>query len=256
MNLAELEREAVAAAEEAGALIVGMRRSGLRYGRKPGYELVSEADLRAAELLRERLTAAFPEAGWLSEEHRDTPARLAREWVWIVDPLDGTREYLLGLPEFAVSVALVRDGRTALAVVHNPATGETYSTSQASSPPPRGDPRAADRRFRVLVGRGEVETGEVPPLPRDCDVVGVGSIAYRLALVAAGQAEAVVTTQPRAEWDVAAGAGLCLAAGLAVTDARGASPRFNRSRPWVSGIVAAAAPFHERLLRILRLAVL
>lgn len=253
MNLEELEREAVAAAEEAGALIVGMRRSGLRYGRKPGYELVSEADIRAAELLRERLTAAFPEAGWLSEEHRDTPARLAREWAWIVDPLDGTREYLLGLPEFAVSIALVRDGRTVLAVVHNPATGETFTASRASSLPARGEARAANGRLRVLVGRGEVDTGEVPPLPRECEILGVGSIAYRLALVAVGRAEAVVTTQPRAEWDVAAGAGLCLAAGLAVTDAHGSLPRFNRPRPWVSGIVAAAAPFHERLLRILRL---
>ncbi|GBD23302.1 Fructose-1, 6-bisphosphatase/inositol-1-monophosphatase [bacterium HR29] len=247
MTPEELEKAAVAAAEEAGRVIAGLRRTGVRYGRKPGYELVSEADLRAAQLLHDRLTAAFPAAGWLSEEHRDTGARLAREWVWVVDPLDGTREYLLGIPEFAVSVALVRGGEPVLGVVHNPATGETFATrSLARSAGENG-------RLRVLVGRGEAEAGEVPPLPRESELVGVGSIAYRLALLAAGHAEAVVTVQPRAEWDVAAGVALCRAAGLAVTDARGAALRFNKPRPAILGLVAAPVETHARLLRILRL---
>lgn len=249
MNLEELERAAVAAAEEAGYVIAGLRRTGVRYGRKPGYELVSEADLRAAQLLYDRLTAALPEAGWLSEEHRDTGARLAREWVWVVDPLDGTREYLLGIPEFAVSVALIRGGEPVLGVVHNPATGETFATGSLTPP------ATEDGRLRVLVGRGETEAGEVPPLPRESEILGVGSIAYRLALVAAGRAEAVITVQPRAEWDVAAGVALCRAASLAVTDARGAALRFNKPRPGVAGLVAAPPETHARLLRILRLTI-
>jgi myo-inositol-1(or 4)-monophosphatase len=249
MNAEELERIAIAAAEEAGAVIAGLRRTGVRYGRKPGYELVSEADLRAAQLLYDRLSSAFPEAGWLSEEHRDTGVRLTREWTWIVDPLDGTREYLLGLPEFAVSVALVHAGAPVLGVVHNPATGETFATGTL------GSPAAHDGRLRVLVGRGEAEVGEIPPLPHDCEVIGIGSIAYRLGLIAAGRGEAVVTVQPRAEWDVAAGVALCTAAGLAVTDARGSALRFNKPRPAVAGLVAAPPDVHGRLLRILRLTV-
>lgn len=250
MNLGELERAAAAAAEEAGEIIVGLRRTGVRYGRKPGYELISEADLRAAELLYERLHTAFPEAGWLSEEHRDTGARLGREWTWIVDPLDGTREYLLGIPEFAVSVALVRAGEPILGVVHNPATGETF-TSSSMTP----HPEASDDRLRVLVGRGEAEVGEVPPLPRESEVVAVGSIAYRLALVAANHAKALVTIQPRAEWDVAAGLALCAATGVRVSDARGSPIRLNKPRPYVAGVVAAPPEVHARLLRVLRLTV-
>lgn len=250
MNLDELEREAAAAAEEAGRVIVGLRRTGVRYGRKQGYELVSEADLRAAELLYERLHTALPGAGWLSEEHRDRGARLGREWTWIVDPLDGTREYLLGIPEFAVSVALVRAGEAVLGVVHNPATGETFASRLMAL---RGEP--SDGRLRVLVARGEAEVGEVPPLPRESEVLAVGSVAYRLALVATNQAEALVTTQPRAEWDVAAGLALCAASGVRVTDARGAPIRLNKPRPYVAGLVAAPPEVHARLLRVLRLTV-
>ena len=246
-----LEREleaAVGAARRAGAEVARMRAEGLRYGRKEGYELVSEADIRAAEILHEALTGAFPDDGWLSEEHRDTAERLDRERVWVVDPIDGTREYLQGRSEYAISVGLAVRGRPALGVVHNPATDELHAAI-CPDPPPEPAPDAdRDREYVALVARGEDMLGEVPPLPGRARTRAVGSVAYRLALAAAGKGDVVVTWYARQEWDVAAGAALCLARGLAVTDVLGAPLAFNQPRPIVRGLLAAEPGLHARIL--------
>ncbi len=245
-----LERElevAIEAARRAGGEVARMREEGLRYGRKGGYELVSEADIHAAEILHEALTGAYPGDGWLSEEHRDTAERLDRERVWVVDPIDGTREYLQGHPEYAISVGLVVKGRPALGVVHNPATDEMHA---AVCPDPAPDATPGEdqgRSYLALVGRGEEMLGEVPPLPGQARTRGVGSVAYRLALVAAGRGDVVVTWYARQEWDVAAGAALCLAKGLTVTDVVGDPIDFNQPRPVVRGLLVAEAGLHARI---------
>lgn len=247
-----LERELAAAtdaARRAGREVARMREEGLRFGRKGGHELVSEADLRAAELLHGALAGAFPDDGWLSEEHRDTADRLERERVWVVDPIDGTREYLQGVPEYAISVGLTVRGRPALGVVHNPATGELHAAVHAGTPVPAPSP-APDARapYLALVGRGEDLLGEVPPLPGDARTRPTGSVAWRLALLAAGRGDVVTTWHARREWDVAAGAALALARGLTVTDALGEPLAFNQPRTLVRGLLAAEPGLHARIL--------
>lgn len=163
------ERElevATEAARAAGVEVARLRTDGVRYGRKGGNELVSEADLKAAEMLHDALTTAFPDTGWLSEEHTDTTERLAKERVWVVDPIDGTREYLLGVPEYAISVGLVVHGRPVLGVVYNPATDEMAAvdcTGHREAPAP-----LIPSRFTVLAGRGEHGYGGVAAPSRGC----------------------------------------------------------------------------------------
>ena len=224
-----------------------MRAEGLRYGRKGGYELVSEADIHASEILHEALTGAFPDDGWLGEEHPDTADRLDRERVWVVDPIDGTREYLQGHPEYAISVGLVVKGRPALGVVYNPATDEMHAAVCPDPPPEAMAGNEPKREYLALVGRGEDRLGEVPPLSGQGRTKPVGSVAYRLALVAAGKGDVVVTWYPRQEWDVAAGAALCLSRGLTVTDVLGQPLEFNQPRPLVRGLLVAEAGLHARI---------
>ena len=224
-----------------------MRAEGLRYGRKGGYELVSEADIHASEILHEALTGAFPDDGWLGEEHPDTADRLDRERVWVVDPIDGTREYLQGHPEYAISVGLVVQGRPALGVVYNPATDEMHAAVCPDPPPEAMAGNEPEREYLALVGRGEDRLGKVPPLPGQGRTRPVGSVAYRLALVAAGKGDVVVTWYPRQEWDVAAGAALCLSRGLTVTDVLGQPLEFNQPRPLVRGLLVAEAGLHARI---------
>ncbi len=238
-------KTAVDAARVAGEEVARLRREGVRYGRKDGWELVSEADIRAAEILHEALTRPFPDIGWLGEEHVDDLARLRCERVWVVDPIDGTREYLQGVPEYAISVGLVIGGRPVLGVVYNPARDELSAATclDAVERPPAAIPR----RFEALVGRGEHRLRELPPLPPGGRTAGIGSVAYRLALLAAGRGDAVLTGYGRSEWDVAAGAALCLAAGLRVTDVLGETITFNQRDPHVRGLLVAAPALHAHI---------
>jgi myo-inositol-1(or 4)-monophosphatase len=241
-------RIAVEAAKNAGVEVARFRREGVRYGRKEGYELVSEADIRAAEMLHAAITTAFPGDGWLSEEHDDTSERLGKDRVWIVDPIDGTREYLQGIPEYAVSVGLVVEGVPVLGVVYNPASDDLHAATCAEAV--ERLPSVLDAAtLRVLVGRGEQHYNDIPPLPVGAETVGIGSVAYRLALLAQGRGDVVLTGYGRSEWDVAAGAALCTAAGLRVTDVLGAPLRFNQPEPHVRGLLVAEPGVHERFTR-------
>ena len=156
---------------------------------------VTDADFAADKLLHEQLLALLPEAGWLSEETADDPARLERRLVWVVDPLDGTKEFVMGIPEFSVSVGLVEDGEPVLAVIYNPPTGELFAAGRGLGVFYNGEPatvssRDSLQRARVDASRSEVRRGEFEPFDGLFDVNVMGSIAYKLARVAAGQADA------------------------------------------------------------------
>ena len=244
------------AARRAGQILLRYRERGTRYGWKPStrdgfrnYEVVSEADVEVDSALRETLLGAFPDDGWLSEEQRDDPhgacGRLKRERVWIVDPLDGTREFLQGIPEYAVSIALAVGGRAELGVVYNPANDELFAAAAgADNDGLQLDPAADLRDSFMLAGRGEWRFGDLPPVPDGTRLMPVGSIAYRMALLASGSGCLIFTVGRRREWDVAAGAALLQAAGATVTDVHGEPLRFNQPNTEIDGLIAARPGIH------------
>ncbi len=214
---------------------------------------LTTADLAADRILHEQLLAAFPDDGWLSEETLDNPARLERTRVWVVDPLDGTREFVKSIPEFAISVALVVSGRVALGIVYNPISGELFHALRGGGAyldgrPARVTPRAQLDGARILASRSEFNRGEFDGLAPSLDIVPTGSIAYKLGLVSAGQADATWSQRTKSEWDVCAGVLLVQEAGGRVTDLDGQAHIFNRPRPQVKGIVASNGLFHQDLL--------
>lgn len=215
------------------------------------YEVVSEADVEVDAALRETLLGAFPQDAWLSEEAHDDRERLRHRRVWIVDPLDGTREFLQGVPEYAVSIALAINGQAVLGVVFNPEADEMYAAAAGS----------ADERFQLdtadslsesymLVGRGEWQFGDLPPVPDGTKVLPVGSIAYRMALLATGKGGLIFTPGRRSEWDVAAGAALLAAAGATVSDIEGRTLSFNQAEPSVRGLIAGRPSLHGEARRL------
>jgi myo-inositol-1(or 4)-monophosphatase len=249
---------AVLAAEAAGEVILDCDRSTCRSWDKAVDSPVTEADLAADELLRTRLAALIPECGWLSEETVDTPDRLSRAYVWVVDPLDGTREFIEGLDEFAVSVALVDHGLPLLGVVHNPATKETIAGIVGQGLAYNGGERKAAsdctraRDAQVLVSSTEIKSGMWTAYEDVLDLRPLGSAAYKLGRVAAGFADAYVSLKPKHEWDVCAGVALVLAAGGRVTDLSGHDLRFNRADVQIRGIVSANPALHASLMDVLR----
>ena len=227
----------------------------VEHRRKAGGDPVTEADLRVNQVLHECLPA--PGDGWLSEETADDPTRLACRRVWVVDPLDGTREFVDGLPEWCVSIALVEEGRAVAGGICNPATDQTVLGSLETGVTLNGLPVrtrtiASLDGAEVLASRSEVRRGEwrhdEPPPFR---VRPMGSVAYKLSLVAAGLTDATWTLVPKHEWDVAAGAALVLAAGGAVFTPEGGEPSFNRSEPRLTGLVAAPLGLVEPIRRYL-----
>lgn len=212
--------------------------------RKYDGTLVTRADLEANHLLREQLPRVVS-AAWLSEESAESPERLTSPRVWIVDPLDGTKEFVDGLPEYAVSVALVEQGQPVLAVVHNPVTQETFCAARGCGAFRNGSRLRVGESERLLASRSECRAGEFDAFP-DWTVTPVGSIAYKLALVAAGEAAVTFSRGPKHEWDVCAGALLVIESGGLSSSATGEPLVFNKALPKTFGILAGAPKAHER----------
>lgn len=223
---------------------------------------VTAADLAADALLARQLLEARPGDGWLSEETVDRPDRLARSRVWVVDPLDGTRSFVGGYPEFAVSVALVEGGEAVVGVVYNPARADVYwatrgggayratgwSGGVADGRGLRLPEPTAGERSSLLASRTEIKRGELAPFEDAWTIQPLGSTAYKLAGVAAGLGAAFVSLGPKSEWDVAAGGLIVEEAGGVATDLTGSRLRYNRPDPYVHGIVCAAPGAHGKLL--------
>jgi myo-inositol-1(or 4)-monophosphatase len=206
---------------------------------------VTAADLAVNEVLHRIL----PEEGegWLSEETRDSPDRLHKRRVWVVDPLDGTREFVDGIPEWCISIGLVEDGEPVaggifsppvdLLVVGSVETGVTRNGEKAGL-----TDRASLEGARILASRSEWKRGEWDRYEEAGFMVKpCGSVAFKLAQVAAGMADGTWTLVPKHEWDVAAGAALVTAAGGTLLHADGSRPVWNQPDPKLPNFLAARA---------------
>ena len=243
-----------AAATSAGEIALRHFRKAPEQWEKPdGAGPVTAADLAVDAMLREHLMAARPGIGWLSEETPDSPARLDCEQVFIVDPIDGTRAFIAGEIAWAVSLALATAGKVTAAVVYLPAAGLLYSATADGPARLNGQPIHASTRETLdgatLVSSkrflaAELWPGGVPAVVRHFRP----SLAWRLALVAEGRFDAMLTLDDAWEWDVAAGALIAERGGATVTGRDGLPVRFNNRHPATRGMVAAPPALHAALI--------
>jgi myo-inositol-1(or 4)-monophosphatase len=203
---------------------------------------VTEADHASNRVLYEALVR--PGEGWLSEETVDDLVRLEQQRVWVVDPLDGTAEFVAGIPEWCISVAMVENGRPVAGGICNPVTGEIFLGARGGGLTYNGQPAAVSTKTGlagtvVLSSRSELKRGEWERF-RDSgfEIRPMGSVAYKLALVAAGRADATWTLTPKNEWDVAAGVALLEASGGVGRSSANLSLEFNRKSPTIPGLFA------------------
>jgi len=213
---------------------------------------LTAADLAANDALQAILPSAGE--GWLSEETADSPERLPCRRVWVVDPLDGTREFVDGIPEWCISVGLVEDGVPVAGGILSPPNNQLILGASGEGVTLNGDPIVSTGRRRldgavILASRSEWKRGEwdrfkeAPFSVRPC-----GSVAYKLGQVAAGLADGTWTLVPKHEWDVAGGAALMLASGGVLLHADGTRPLFNQPSPKLPNFLAAT----EELLQEFR----
>ena len=215
---------------------------------------VTEADLAVNDYLKSALLEARPSYGWLSEESEDTPDRLERDRVFIVDPIDGTRAFIAGEKSWSHSLAVAEGGRVVAGVVFLPVSGKLYSAQAGRGATLNGVQIGVSRRkdiagASVLSAKNALASarwpGGVPPVKRQFRP----SLAYRLSLVAEGRFDAMLTLRDTWEWDVAAGSLIAGEAGATVTDQHGKPLAFNHEQPKLPGLLAAPEAIHSALLR-------
>jgi len=239
------------AATKAGAAIMEMFKGKYDVQEKSRNNPVTSADLEANRLIREIIQMKFPTDGWLSEEDKDGAERLQASRVWVIDPIDGTKEFIEGVPQFAVSIAFVEDQRPKAAVVFNPAKNRLYKAAAGhgaflNDQRIRVTPCQSVDGARLLVSRSEPQRKFQVFVDR-CEIKPIGSIAYRLAKVAGGDGDGTLTFRSIHEWDICAGVLMVEEAGGKVVDGSGAGLRFNQREPRHRGVVAANAPLSEGL---------
>jgi myo-inositol-1(or 4)-monophosphatase len=244
-----------AAALEAGKLALSMR-AGVKSWKKGPSSPVSEADIAADNFLRERLLALAPSYGWLSEETADRPDRLTRRRVWVVDPIDGTRTYLAGGPDWSVAAALVEDGRPLAAALYAPASEELFVASHAGGATRNG--RRIEASHVRSLSNARI-AGNKPRLDRLIEsgiaitaMPKVFSLALRFARVATGELDAALATGSSYDWDLAAADLLVHETGAALTTFDGDRLVYNRSDIRHGELMAAGRELQAPLLQALK----
>ena len=243
-----LDRHAViAAAQEAAALAFASWRDGAvpdsKVWEKSKGNPVCDIDLAVDALLKQRLMAILPEAGWLSEETVDDPERLKLRMVWVVDPIDGTRDYVRGRSGWCVSVALVEDGLPIFAVMAAPAQGKLWVAAAGEGVTCNDEGLFGSTRTEFTGSR--VPADDLPKLDRDLvTVTKPNSIAMRMTMVACDRADLVATLRWGNEWDIAAAHLVAQEAGAVVTDALGKPIVYNKREPLDFGLICCAPGIH------------
>ena len=230
---------------DAAAIVYRLYQTDTHSVNKIDGSLLTQADTEVNEFLKTALLELLPDAGWLSEETIDNSDRLANDWVWVVDPLDGTHEFARGVPEFAISVGLVFRQQAVMGGVINPASGEGGFGVIGGHVEFWGGlkqkPAAANLSDAcAILSRTETEDGSVLPFMH---LVGssypVGSVANKLMRVAAGHDHLTFSVQHKSEWDICGGVALLNAAGKVYRRFDGEPVRFNQRNTRIrSGAVA------------------
>ena len=205
---------------------------------------VCEADLEVDAFLKRELARLLPAAGWLSEETKDAAERLDKGLIWLVDPIDGTRDFIRGRKGWAVSVALISAGRPLIGTLVAPARGEVWSATAGKGAWRNGERLRASTRTRFPGSR--VPADSLAKEDRDLEMVEKpNSIALRVAMVADDQADLVATLRWGFEWDIAAAGLIAREAGAAVTDAFGKPLAYNKRDPRAFGLLVSSPAIHD-----------
>lgn len=242
------ERElevALAAAREAGAAVRHYYETGTEAWEKSEDNPLTKADLESDRIIAKHLREAFPDDGLLSEETVDDPSRTSKRRVWIVDPMDGTKEFTKKIPEFCVSIGMVEDGEPVLGVAFNPAVGVAVWATKGGGTFRDGERVQVSDCARledavVIASRTEISRDKFEAHRGWFkELRPVGSIAWKLACIASGEGDLNVSMAPKNEWDVCAGDVLVREAGGVYVDFDGAPRVYNQSDPLIESFMAA-----------------
>jgi len=246
------------AALDAGQIIAKYYTQALKPTYKVNNSPVTRADRDSNDIIKSILRKTFPNDGWLSEEDVDDMTRFEKKRVWIVDPLDGTRDFIRKTPEFAVAIALVENHKPVLGVIYNPITKELFTAVTGQSAfcnnqkihVAKTEGLAKKTKTRLLISLSENRRGEWDRFKTFFDVIPTGGCAYKMAKIARGDADGAFTLSPKSEWDVCAGELVIQEAGGIVTYVDATPIRYNQPSTIMDGLVYCSNhQIHKEILK-------
>ena len=222
-------------------------------GKRAKNDPVTEVDITIDQLLHTELTSARPDYGWLSEETKDSPDRLNKDSVWVVDPIDGTRAFVKGKPHFTICGALVHKGKPVVGVVYNPVTDELYSAMAGKGAKCNNDIIHVSNQDDIEGCRmmGSQSLFKHPDWKRpwpDMHIESRNSVALRMVLVASGTWDACISLRQKSDWDLAGADLIIREAGGVVTDHTGGHFDYNKKDPRHPSVVVASPLLHAKLI--------
>lgn len=238
---------------EAGDIALGFARDGAKRWTKGDSSIVTEADISVDRFLRPRLSELDSSIGWLSEETTDTPERLEHEHIWVVDPIDGTRAFVEGVPVWVVSIGLVERGRPVLGTIFNPTRDEMFEARAGGGATMNGEAIQASSHAEIsgaqVIGprtmmEGLEGTGACTGVAR---APYVYALAYRIASVAIARVDAALASTRAKDWDIAAADLIVQEAGGALLEFDGTPPLYNQPSPVHQPLIAAREPLNSAL---------
>lgn len=257
MDLSKHLKLAKEAAFKAGGIIASYYGKNLEVTHKSAVQPLTKADLEANDAIREILKKNFPDYGWLSEEDTDNLDRQPKSHLWIVDPLDGTRDFINHNPEFAVSIGLAVDKKSILGIVYNPITEELFHAVKGhgaflNDKKISVKKRQSGEKMELIVSRSEYNRGDWDALKGTFKISSTGGCAYKMAKIAEGVADGTFTHNPKSEWDVCAGEIIVQEAGGIVTKIDGKPIVYNRELPIIDALIYCnCKEVHEKILSVI-----
>lgn len=251
------------AAVKAGEIILKYYKSDYKVQDKgqtkyyTSYNPVTTADNAANDYIKEIINGEFPDDGWFSEETADSPERLGKERVWIVDPLDGTKEFIVGVPNFVVSIAMVIDQTSRIGILYNPVTKELFSSirgvgSWLNDEPVKCTNLDDPKNMIILNSRSETIKGLWSKYNGQFkELRAIGSVAYKLGLTSAGKADIFASLRPKNEWDICAGHCIIEGSGGTLLNINGETIKYNKKDTLIlPGIIAGHPDAVGKVLNI------
>ena len=252
-------KSAIDAAKEAGSIIMNYYKSKYEIRDKSYHNPVTTADHASDTYLKNTLTKAYPEYGWLSEETVDTKERLSHSRTWVVDPLDGTKEFIEGVPHFVVSVALVERGEPIIGVLYNPASDELFTGEKGEGAFIDGERLSCSTKTNfkemvILNSRSETRRGLWLRYRKQFrEQRPIGSVAYKLGLTSAAKADIFASLRPKNEWDICAGHCILREAGGEMVTLEGKPITYNNEKTLITpGLIASNAEILEDSINLFK----
>lgn len=246
------------AATEAGKIIAKYYGTSLEITRKAQDHPLTKADIEANDIIKKHLWPAFPDYGWLSEEDLDNETRFEKKRLWVVDPLDGTKDFLRQIPQFAVSIALVENEQPVLGVVYNPISKELFAAisgrgATCNNKKITVKKKKPSAKTRLLVSVSEANRGEWDAFEDRFIIDPTGGCAYKMSKIARGDADGTFTLSPKSEWDICAGTLIVREAGGIVTDLSGKAVRFNQPNTLLDGLIyCSSMEVYEEIMEVVK----